>query len=157
VDGDLVLFESAAICLHLVDRHPGAGLAPAVGSAERAHFYKWLIHFTNTIQPEYLTYFYPERSVDEPAAIPSVKATAEVRLGGMFDVVEHALREGGPYLLGEHMSAADLFLLMLCRWGRMLAHPPRERPAIGRLIRLLSERPAVARTFAIEEIAAPYC
>lgn len=35
-DGDLVLFESAAICLHLCDSHPAAGLAPAVGTVERA-------------------------------------------------------------------------------------------------------------------------
>ncbi|MEO5770692.1 MAG: glutathione S-transferase N-terminal domain-containing protein, partial [Burkholderiaceae bacterium] len=37
VDGDLVLYETAAIVLHLVDTHPAAGLAPAaIGSAERA-------------------------------------------------------------------------------------------------------------------------
>src|SRR5689334_10559721 len=48
VDGDLVLFESAAICLHLADRHPESRLAPPLGSPARAHFYKWLIHLTNT-------------------------------------------------------------------------------------------------------------
>src|SRR5689334_11637477 len=42
-DGDLVLYETAAICLHLVDTHPDAGLAPTIGTAERAHFYKWLV------------------------------------------------------------------------------------------------------------------
>ncbi len=39
VDGDLVLYETAAIVLHLVDMHPAAGLAPAVGTTERAQFY----------------------------------------------------------------------------------------------------------------------
>src|ERR1700754_1938008 len=34
VDGDLVLFESAAIVLHLVDQHQEAGLAPKVGTPE---------------------------------------------------------------------------------------------------------------------------
>src|ERR1051326_5231176 len=33
VDGDLVIYETAAICLHLVDRHPEARLAPGVGAA----------------------------------------------------------------------------------------------------------------------------
>lgn len=60
VDGDLVLYESAAICLHLCDTHPEAGLAPAPGSAERAHFYKWLVWMTNTMQATLLAYFYPE-------------------------------------------------------------------------------------------------
>ena len=43
VDGELVLYESAAIVLHLVDTHPAAGLAPALGTPERAQFYKWLV------------------------------------------------------------------------------------------------------------------
>src|SRR5450755_61261 len=68
VDGDLVLYESAAICLHLADRHPEAHLAPPLGTAERAHFYKWLIHLTNTVQAELLSYFYPERQTDDAAA-----------------------------------------------------------------------------------------
>ena len=50
VDGDLVLYESAAICLYLCDSYPQAALAPPLGSAERAHFYKWLIWLTNTLQ-----------------------------------------------------------------------------------------------------------
>ncbi len=56
-DGDLVLYETAAICMHLVDTHPKAALAPALGSAARAHFYKWLIWMTNTLQPALIIYF----------------------------------------------------------------------------------------------------
>src|SRR4051812_4806431 len=52
LDGEFVLYETAAICLHLVDRHPQAGLAPQVGTVERAEFYKWLIYLTNTLQAE---------------------------------------------------------------------------------------------------------
>lgn len=40
VDEGLVLYETGAICLHLVDKYPEADLAPVVGSLERAHFYK---------------------------------------------------------------------------------------------------------------------
>ncbi|MET3212560.1 UNVERIFIED_ORG: hypothetical protein ABIC48_000303 [Burkholderia territorii] len=36
VDGDLVLYETAAICLHLADWHPGQQLAPDRGTPERA-------------------------------------------------------------------------------------------------------------------------
>ena len=56
---------SAAIVLHLVDTHPMAGLAPAIGTPERAHFYKWLIWMTNSLQAAMVQYFYPERSVDD--------------------------------------------------------------------------------------------
>src|SRR5512141_469552 len=58
VDGDLVLYETAAIALHLCDTHPQAQLAPPVGSAQRAHFYKWLVWCTNTLQATLIVYFY---------------------------------------------------------------------------------------------------
>ena len=43
VNRDLVLYETAAICLHLADCHPQAGLAPPQGSSERAQLYMRLI------------------------------------------------------------------------------------------------------------------
>ena len=64
-DGDFVLYETAAICLYLCDRYPAAGLAPDLGSAERAQFYKWLVWLTNTLQTALIIYFYPERWVVE--------------------------------------------------------------------------------------------
>jgi hypothetical protein len=48
VDGELVLPETAAICMHLADKHPQSGLAPLCGTAERAHYYRWLAYLTNT-------------------------------------------------------------------------------------------------------------
>src|SRR5258706_15496109 len=73
IDGELVLYESAAICLHLVDTHPEHELAPAVGTSERAHFYKWLVWLTNTLQAALIVYFYPERWADTDEAIAQVK------------------------------------------------------------------------------------
>ena len=48
VDGDLVLYETAAILMHLADCHPG--FAPAPGTAARAEYYKWMVWLTNTLQ-----------------------------------------------------------------------------------------------------------
>ena len=81
VDGDLVLYETAAICLHLADTHPEAGLMPPLGSAERAHAYKWLMWLTNTLQPTVITYYYPDRFVapGNAAGSAEVKAQAQVR------------------------------------------------------------------------------
>jgi glutathione S-transferase len=155
VDGDLVLFESAAICLHLADRHPAAQLAPELGTAERAQFYKLLIHLTNTVQAELLSYFYPERLTDDSGAAAQVKAHAEARVGEMFDRIEASLAAGGPYLLGARFSVADIYLLMLARWTRGMANPARNRNSVRRLLDRLIERPAVQRVFAKEGLAAP--
>lgn len=156
VDGDLVLYETAAICLHLVDCHPAAGLAPEVGTVERAEFYKWLIYLTNTLQAELITYFYPERLADGDAASAQVKAHAEARVGTMLDLIENTLAEcGGPYLLGKRYSAVDPYLLMLSRWTRMMHHPARTRPHLGRFLRMLLERPAIRRAFEQEGLSEP--
>lgn len=45
-DGDLLIFESAAICLYLCDQHPETHLIPKVGDPNRARFYQWLFILT---------------------------------------------------------------------------------------------------------------
>ena len=64
VDGDLVLYEAAAICLYLADTSPQHDLLPAIGTAERAQAYKWLMWMTNTVQPALMVYFYPRALVE---------------------------------------------------------------------------------------------
>ena len=60
-DGDLVLTESAAICLYLAEKLPEARLAPAAGTPERAELYRWLFWLSNTVQMTQMRHFYPER------------------------------------------------------------------------------------------------
>ncbi len=156
VDGDFVLYETAAICLHLADRHPEAGLAPTTGTTQRAEFYQWLMYLNNTLQTELITYFYPERLADDEAMAERVKAHAEERIGAMLDLIEAKLAGGGPYLLGERYSAVDPYLLMLGRWTRSMRHPARERSHFGRYLETIAVRPAILRTFAAEGLSAPF-
>ena len=160
VDGDLVLYESAAICLHLADSVPQAGLTPAVGSAARAHCYKWLMWLTNTMQPALLAYFYPERWVEEGdvAAADVVKKHAEARIEAMLQQLDAELaRHGGPWMLGAQYSVVDPFCMMLCRWTRGFAsRPARDWPHIGPYLQRVLERPAVRAALAAEELEAPW-
>lgn len=152
-DEDLVIFEAAAIALHLADRHPDAKLAPAFGTPERARFYQWLIFLTNSLQEELMTWQYPERlTATDGRAAEVVKAGSEVRLNGYLDVIETHLATNGPYFLGDALSAADFYFTMLCRWARPMAIPPRKRPAIARLLDLMIARPAVQGAYAAEGI-----
>ncbi len=158
VEGELVLFETAAICLHLVDTHPQAQLAPALGTPARAQFYKWLVYLTNTVQAELLLYFYPEKLCDDAGEAERLRARAEEHVAAMFDHIEAALSEHGKFfLLGEQYSAVDPYLFMLARWTRMMARPARSRPALGAYLARMADRPAVQRAFAAEGIAPPFC
>jgi glutathione S-transferase len=155
VDGDLVLFETTAIALYLADKYPDAGLAPPFGSSERAQFYKWMVHLTNTPQVEFRAWFYPHEHVSDKAAAPCVKAAAEIRLQAMFARIETQLGDG-PWLLGERFSAADLFLFMLIRWGRSMEVPPRSRAGLMAFAERVLERPAVQETLAAEGLEPPF-
>ena len=155
-DGALVLYEAAAICLHLADTHPQAALAPALATPQRAHFYKWLAWLTNSLQATLIVYFYPERWADTPDAVAQVKAHAEAKIGALLDVLDAELaRHGGPWLLGDAFSAVDAYALMLCRWTRGLARPARALPHLGPYLQRALARPAVARVFEREGLAPP--
>ncbi|MBB4039732.1 glutathione S-transferase [Microvirga flocculans] len=154
VDGDLVLFEAAAIALYLADRFPEAGLAPAMGTPERAAFYKWMVHLTNTPQAEYYAWFYPHAQVSDEAAAVALKQAAGERLDRMFDVISGQLGDR-TWLLGERFSAADLFLFMLIRWGRGMPRPPRSLPNLNALAERVVARPAVQQALEAEGIKAP--
>ena len=160
VDGELVLYETAAICLYLIDMHPEAGLAPPLGTAARAHFYKWLMWLTNTLQATLITYFYPERLVapGNSAGAAEVKAQAEARIGGLLDQLDAELaRHGGPWFAGEQYSALDAYVCTLCRWTRNFQSPAaRTRPHLGPYLQRMLARPAVLRVLAAEELAPPF-
>ena len=156
VDGELVLFESAAICLHLADRHPEAGLAPPLGSDARGHLYKWLMFLTNTVQADHMAYFYSDRYTTDSRGTAGVAAAAEARLHSAYTTLDDALTRGGPYLLGRDASIADFYLLMLIRWGAGQKAHPKHLPGIRRCAQLLLQRPSVQRTMATERLEPIY-
>jgi glutathione S-transferase len=159
VDGDLVLYETAAICLHIADTHPQAGLAPALGTPERAQFYKWLAWLTNTLQAAIIIYYYPERWMKEgnAAGAAELKAQAEAKIGGMLDQLDaHFAVHGKDWFLGERYSALDPYAFLMCRWTRGFGRPARSRAHLGPFLQRMLARPAVQRVFAKEKLAAPF-
>jgi len=49
-DDGHVIYESAAICQFLTERHPQIGLAPANTHPGRGRFLQWTAYLTNTLQ-----------------------------------------------------------------------------------------------------------
>lgn len=148
------IYETVAIGLHLADAYPAAGLAPAVGTARRADYLRWMAVIANTLQAEFRAWFYPHEFTIDPAGAEAVKSAVGARLAAAFARIADELGEG-PWLLGDRMSAADLYLLMMVRWGRTLPVPARDLPALGRHAERLLARPAVKAAFAAEGLEPP--
>ena len=137
-DEDGFVFESAAICLHLADLHPDAGLAPAPGTRERALLYQWTIFAPAEIEPPLIEFaMQAERDPDRAAS-------ARGRFDNAASAVSSAL-EGSDYLVADQFTVADILV------GSALAFTKRigiadETPANLRdYLERLTERPARQR------------
>jgi glutathione S-transferase len=153
IDGSQVIYESAAICLTLADRHAQAGLAPATDDPLRGAYYQWLAYLTNTIQERYLLFFYPERNISNPAHALEVKASATQQLIAHWQRVDQALAKG-PYLLGDRFSVCDLYLHMLYSWRDPVLQLEANCRNLHRTAELVAARPAVQRMLAQNDMAA---
>lgn len=102
-DGDGLVFESAAICLHLADLHPEADLAPTPGAHERALLYQWTIFAPAELEPPLI------ESARYAQSDPERSAAARRRFDEAADAVSAAL-DDCDYLLGGRFTVADVLV-----------------------------------------------
>ncbi len=142
VDGQQVIFESAAICIHLAETHPARMLIPQIGDHNRATCLQWIMYLTNTVQAELMLYFYPQRhSIDSSHASVMV-AAQEIRLTDMFALLDAQL-ETQKFLAGEQLSICDFYLFMLAIWADELKQPPLSFEYLGKYLRRLAKRESI--------------
>jgi glutathione S-transferase len=113
IDGQVII-ESAAIIATLADLFPDKGLAPAPRDPARARYYQWLFYGQATVEPaiEALAAAHkPDSTMTDEQ-----KAAARERWGAMVAFVEKALGQG-PWILGQHFSAADCVMGALLLWA----------------------------------------
>lgn len=168
---DLVLYEGAAICLHLADTHPQAGLLPPLGSPARAHAYKWLLWLSNTFQPDIMMFYYPERYVQtsNAAVVKQVAEQAQARIRDHLEQLDDELarvhsrskfsedlEDNQAWFMGSQYTVLDAYVFTLCRWTRNFdSHPARSFPHLGPYLRHMLDRPAVQRVCSAEKLQPP--
>ena len=112
VDGK-VIWESPAIINQLADLYPQTRLAPAVGTPERADYYRWMSFSTAVLEPAFVDHMANQHP--NPVSVG----------WGSFDSMKKALATAfvpGPWILGEKFSGADVMiggnLSWFCRWKK---------------------------------------
>lgn len=141
VDGAPVV-ESAAILMLLAERHPEAGLAPAVGSAERAAWLQWMVWLANNLMPPMRQWFYAE---DRPGLADGV---IQARIEAVWDRIDGHLQ--GRYMVGERLSTVDMLVTMLMRWSRNMPKPASAWPNIASYLVHMRAEPALREVHARE-------
>jgi glutathione S-transferase len=144
-DGANVMYEAAAICLFLTERHPEAGLAPAPGHADRGLFLQWMAYLTNTLQEALMHYWHGNYFIDGASGQAEVAKKAEQRADEMFGFLDGVLSRSGPYLCGRNFYACDIYLAMMARWTRKMEKPAVRHREISRLVQHCLALPAYAK------------
>ena len=123
---DSAMYECAAITVFLCDRHPEAGLAPALDDPTRGLYLQTLVYFANSVQNAFQLNYYPDRFADTPEDEPSAQKRGIRRLRETWGIVNDQIGDN-RWMLGERFSALDIYLFMLTTWLR----PSRGHPAVS--------------------------
>jgi len=146
--GDTVITECAAICAYLADSFPETTLAPPAGDRLRGPYYRWLFFAAGPI----------EAAASNRALGLTVPEGRERMMGyGTYDDVMNVLERAvsaGNYLLGDHFTAADVYLGSHLGFGMQFG-TIEKRPAFERYWARLSARPAAERARTLDDALVP--
>ena len=141
-DGTL-MFESAAMLIHLALLNPDAKLAPQPGTTRHAAFLQWMCFLSANVYEAALRIYYSARYS------PRGEADANsIREQGTADFVNHIsliARSLNPYVLGAEYSIADAYLYMLASWYPDRAELNTRLPALATHGAKVAAHPAVAK------------
>ena len=143
-DGDVALFESGAIVLHIAERHGGLMPEDAGG---RARAIAWMFAALNTVEPpivEYSASFYAEG--DRPwhaERLPLLADRIRARLGELARHLGDADWLAGPF------TAADILMVTVLRRAES-SDILNEYPTLAAYIARGEARPAYRRAFAAQ-------
>ena len=147
VDGDVALFESAAICQYLADRFPEKRLAPPLGTPARGYYYQWIHFATSTLEPPLLTIFHHTLMKPEAERLPQLLGPAREQLGASLAVLDRALA-GRSFMLGDEFSGADVVVGSTLAWAQMIGAMAGSIPTAAAYLGRLMSRPAFQRAMA---------
>ena len=145
-DGEVTLFESAAICAYLADKFPEKDMAPAIGTPERGLYYQWLFYSMATLEPPIVQVIL--HTVMLPDAQRSATQAEEGRKNfvQVAQVLEKAL-SGKQFIVGNRFSVADIMIGSTLGWAQMLGMLA-SHPVLEAYVASLGARPAFQRAHA---------
>jgi len=151
VHNELVLFESAAICIHICELDASSEFIPGVGHPDRPAFFQWLTYLNSTLQAEFMVWRYPDRHTTQIAHIEEIRAAQDRRLVDSLTLLDEELARK-PFLAGDSIYACDHFLFMLTLWCGNISQPPTSFSNLRRFMNEMCQRKAVQEVCELEDI-----
>ena len=139
-------YEAAARLMHLAYAFPASTLAPALSDPRRVGYTQWLFNLANMVQPLFRQWWYPHEPAGEANA-DTVRHFVQPRIEAQWQRIDTHLAAHGPHLLGDRLTAADFYLVMLMRWSRNMPKQAIEWPHLAALAARLKARPSFATLY----------
>ena len=139
-------YEAAALLMHLADAFPASALAPALAGPQRIDYTQWMFNLANMVQPLFRQWWYPHEPAGEALA-ETVRQHIQPRIEAQWQRIDDHLAAHGPHLLGDRLTAADFYLVMLMRWSRSMPKQAIEWPHLAALAARLKARPSFATLY----------
>jgi len=130
-----LLFESAALCLHIADSNPDANLIAPLGTRERAQTYQWVFFGMTELEAAMLRILIARHRDDAKGL-----ATGEERMAKVAAALEAAL-DGNDYIVGGRFTIADIVLGGVLESARKYDTFP-DSPVLRAYLERLDARPA---------------
>lgn len=106
VDGEVIMFESAAICMYLADKYSYGNLAPKLEDSNRAEYTKWMIWSVGSLECVIARMFtHVSTEAEKTETHKFVKAQCEILAKPLLEVLSKQ-----DYILKSGFSAADIML-----------------------------------------------
>jgi glutathione S-transferase len=135
-----LLFESAALCLHIADSNPEANLIAPLGSRKRAQVYQWVFFAMTELEQAMLRILSARHKGDIEAA-----ASGERRMEKTAAALAEAL-DGDEFIVGNRFTIADVVLGGVLESARKYGTFP-DSPALLTYLERLDERPSKQRAY----------
>jgi glutathione S-transferase len=142
LDSGEVLTEGPAIVQYIADQKPGAGLAPAAGTIERARLQEWLNFITSELHKNFTPLFKPNTPED-------YKPIARDNLAERFGFLDKQLA-GKKYLMGDSFTVADAYCFTVLGWTKYQNIDLAPWPNVTAYVARVAERPKVKEAMQAE-------
>ncbi|MGE0799732.1 MAG: glutathione S-transferase family protein [Lautropia sp.] len=143
-----VMTESAAILIWLGDRHPQAGLCPALDDPMRGPYLRWMLYVASSIYALFWVRDEPSRLVPDPAAQPAMLERSADRIAHCWHEMDARMPRDTRYLLGDRLGMLDLYVAVASRWTPRRRRFYQEAPRMTEVVRRVDADPRLAEVWA---------
>ncbi|UTV28125.1 glutathione S-transferase family protein [Photobacterium atrarenae] len=149
IDDQIVVTESAAICLYLAEKY-GRHWLPKPGTPEAATHHEWISFITTELEQPLWTMGKHRFALPEKIRLPEMLPVAAWEFKKAVQIAESRFNQAA-YLLGQFPTVADILLTHTLNWA--VKFDQKIPPKLEKYRQFANRRPALARALNLEQQA----